>query len=109
MLTPLTWYRVDNMNIGPKPVVFAGPSGVGKGTVINALMQKFPNAFGFSVSHTTRGPRPGEVDGVHYNFVAKPEMEEAITRGEFIEHANVHTNLYGTSIQAVDKVSLQYP
>lgn len=88
------------------PLVLAGPSGAGKGTVIKALMDKHPNVFGFSVSHTTRGPRPGEVNGVHYHFVDKAEMEEAIKRNEFIEYANVHTNIYGTSIKAVDSVSL---
>jgi len=47
-----------------------GPSGVGKGTVIKKLTEEsFPNRFGFSVSYTTRGPRPGEEDGTHYNFV----------------------------------------
>ena len=89
------------------PVVFAGPSGVGKGTIVKMLMDKYPSLFGFSVSHTTRAPRPGEEDGVHYNFVAKEDMEAAIGRGEFIEHAAVHTNFYGTSIAAVEKVKAQ--
>ena len=113
---------------GPCPVVFAGnyslfyclcllepmgvnlklsgPSGVGKGTLVNKLISKFPNFFGFSVSHTTRAPRPGEENGVHYNFVNKTDMEEAIERGDFIEHAKVHTNFYGTSFDAVEKVAL---
>lgn len=56
------------------------------------------------MSHTTRAPRPGEEDGVHYNFVEKPAMEAAIANGEFIEYAHVHTNIYGTSVAAVDKV-----
>ena len=86
------------------PVVVAGPSGVGKGTIVKRLMDKYPSLFGFSVSHTTRAPRPGEEDGVHYNFVEKSAMEAAIANGEFIEHAAVHTNFYGTSIAAVDKV-----
>eukprot|EP00591_Stephanopyxis_turris_P008630 CAMPEP_0195522044 /NCGR_PEP_ID=MMETSP0794_2-20130614/19928_1 /TAXON_ID=515487 /ORGANISM="Stephanopyxis turris, Strain CCMP 815" /LENGTH=82 /DNA_ID=CAMNT_0040651723 /DNA_START=199 /DNA_END=443 /DNA_ORIENTATION=+ len=52
-----------------RPVVICGPSGVGKGTLIDMLMKRFPNdQFGFSVSHTTREPRDGEEDGVHYNF-----------------------------------------
>jgi len=92
---------------GAVPVVFAGPSGVGKGTLVKMLMDKYPTLFGFSVSHTTRGPRPGEEDGVHYNFVAKDDMEAAIARGEFIETAFVHTNIYGTSIVAVEKVMSQ--
>ena len=53
-----------------RPLVIVGPSGVGKGTVIERLTkQSYPDSFGFSVSYTTRGPRPGEVDGQHYNFV----------------------------------------
>lgn len=90
--------------LGPAPVVIAGPSGVGKGTLINMLLEKFPSAFGFSVSHTTRAPRPGEVDGVHYNFVSKEDFEDAVERGDFVEFAKVHTNYYGTSFQAIDKI-----
>jgi len=86
------------------PVVFAGPSGVGKGTIVSEIMKRYPTIFGFSVSHTTRNARPGEENGVHYNFVSKADMEAAIAKGEFIEHAHVHTNLYGTSFQAVEKV-----
>jgi guanylate kinase len=67
-------------------------------------MKKSPKHFGFSVSHTTRQPRAGEENGIHYNFVDKTSMEEAIARGEFIEYANVHTNIYGTSYAAVEKV-----
>lgn len=87
-----------------RPVVVCGPSGVGKGTLLTRLMGEFPEQFGFSVSHTTRTPRAGEVDGVHYHFTPKPEMEAMIARGEFIEHARVHANLYGTSISAVRAV-----
>ena len=92
---------------GPSPVVIAGPSGVGKGTLVGLLMKRHPRLFGFSVSHTTRGPRPGEENGVHYNFVEKSVMEKAIENNEFIEYANVHTNIYGTSIAAVEKVRSQ--
>jgi len=84
--------------------VICGPSGVGKGTLVNMLMGKFPKLFGFCVSHTTRQPRPGEVDGKHYNFVEKSAMESAIASGEFSEFANVHTNIYGTSYKAVEMV-----
>lgn len=89
---------------GPLPLIIAGPSGVGKGTLINRLLEQFPKAFGFSVSHTTRGPRPGEENGVHYFFVTQKDFEDAVLRGEFIEHAKVHTNYYGTSFQSVEKV-----
>jgi len=90
--------------IGPCPIVFAGPSGVGKGTIITKLMEKFPKIFGFCTSHTTRAPRAGEEDGIHYNFVTRSIMEEGIDRGEFVEYANVHTNIYGTSFKSVEKV-----
>lgn len=90
--------------VGPCPIVIAGPSGVGKGTLINQLLSKFPDVFGFSVSHTTRAPREGEENGVHYHFVTKGEFEEAAEQGEFIEYAKVHLNYYGTSFKAVDKI-----
>eukprot|EP01027_Heterolobosea_sp_BB2_P022408 GEZU01032990.1.p1 GENE.GEZU01032990.1~~GEZU01032990.1.p1 ORF type:complete len:195 (-),score=57.47 GEZU01032990.1:295-879(-) len=84
-----------------RPLVMCGPSGVGKGTLINKLMHEFPTHFGFSVSHTTRAPRPGEQDGVHYHFVSQEEMQKGINQGKFIEHAHVHGNYYGTSYDAV--------
>ena len=89
----------------PRPVVMCGPSGVGKGTLINRLMADFPGRFGFSVSHTTRAPRPGEEDGVHYNFVEKAAMEADIAAGKFLEYAHVHENIYGTSLAAVEAVA----
>jgi guanylate kinase len=89
------------------PVVIAGPSGVGKGSLITRLLATYPDAFGFSVSHTTRGPRPGEVNGQHYHFVAKDDFEAALAERAFVEHALVHTNYYGTSFAAVDRVRSQ--
>ncbi len=60
-------------------------------------MEKFPNEqFGFSVSHTTRNPREGEVDGVHYNFTTVDKIKVEIDDGKFIEYAEVHGNYYGT-------------
>jgi len=80
-----------------RPVIFAGPSGVGKGTLIEMLMKRFPNdQFGFSVSHTTRQPREGEVNGVHYHFTDVESMKEDIADGKFIEYAEVHGRYYGT-------------
>ena len=70
------------------PVVIAGPSGVGKGTLLKRLLDEYPERFGFSVSHTTRNPRPGEVNEIDYNFVDKDVMEKAINDGKFIEHAS---------------------
>ena len=90
---------------GARPVVFSGPSGAGKSTVIGKLMEAYPGKFGFSVSHTTREPRAGEVDGVHYHFVGKEEIQAEIGGGGFVEHALVHGNYYGTSFRAVRDVS----
>lgn len=67
-----------------------------QGTLINMLMQEYPGRFGFSVSHTTRAPRPGEEHGKHYFFSEKTAMQTEIDEDKFIEHANVHGNLYGT-------------
>ena len=73
------WYPHLQQDFAPQPVVFCGPSGVGKGTLINMLMERFPNGqFGFCVSHTTRKPREGEVNGVHYNFTTVEEMKKEI-------------------------------
>jgi guanylate kinase len=89
------------------PIVIAGPSGVGKGTLIARLRADFPSAFGFSVSHTTRAPRAGEEDGVHYNFTTREAMTASIAKGEFLESADVHGNMYGTSFAAVTTVAAQ--
>lgn len=91
----------------PRPVVIAGPSGVGKGTLIELLRKKHPTHFGFSVSHTTRDPREGEQDGVHYNFTTVDAIKKEIEEGKFVEYANVHGNYYGTSIAAVESVQRQ--
>ncbi|XP_039762015.1 guanylate kinase isoform X1 [Pararge aegeria] len=89
---------------GPRPLVLCGPSGSGKSTLLKRLLKEFPDKFGFSVSHTTRGPRPGEKDGVHYHFTTKDDMVAAIEKGEFIETATFSGNMYGTSKRAVEDV-----
>ena len=91
----------------PRPKVITGPSGVGKSTLIKKLMAEFPGQFGFSVSHTTREPRAGEQAGVDYHFVTRDQMQQDIDAGLFVEHAEVHGNLYGTSIEAVQAVTRQ--
>jgi guanylate kinase len=96
------WYPHLKQDYSPRPVVVCGPSGVGKGTIIKMLMERFPDGqFGFSVSHTTRKPRDGEVDGQDYNFTTVEQMKKEISEGKFIEYAEVHGNYYGTSVQAV--------
>lgn len=89
---------------GPRPLVLCGPSGSGKSTLIKRLFDEFPDTFGFSVSHTTRAPRPGEEDGKHYHFTNKEEMQKQINEGEFLENATFSGNLYGTSKRAVQDV-----
>jgi guanylate kinase len=86
-----------------KPLVVCGPSGVGKGTIIARYMEELGGSdrFQFTVSHTTRKPRPGEVDGVHYHFTDIDIMKAAIERNEFLEWANVHGNYYGTSLNSL--------
>ena len=81
-------------------VLVSGPSGTGKGTVCNLLREKHPE-LAYSISATTRQPRPGEVDGVNYYFYDKAKFEAMIEAGELLEWANVYGNYYGTPKQAV--------
>ncbi len=76
-------------------LVISGPSGTGKGTVIKRLMEE-DDSLVFSVSATTRAPRPGETDGVHYHFVTREKFDQLVQEDAFVEHANVHGNCYGT-------------
>uniref|UniRef100_A0A3Q2X7F5 Guanylate kinase n=1 Tax=Haplochromis burtoni TaxID=8153 RepID=A0A3Q2X7F5_HAPBU len=89
---------------GPRPVVLSGPSGAGKSTLLKRLMKEHEGVFGFSVSHTTRNPRPGEEDGKDYHFTTREAMQEGIDKGEFIEHAEFSGNMYGTSKASVEDV-----
>ncbi|XP_032421872.1 guanylate kinase isoform X1 [Xiphophorus hellerii] len=89
---------------GPRPVVFSGPSGAGKSTLLKKLIKEHENVFGFSVSHTTRNPRPGEENGRDYHYVTREAMQAAINNGEFIENAEFSGNLYGTSKASVQAV-----
>ncbi|GBP22045.1 Guanylate kinase [Eumeta japonica] len=89
---------------GPRPLVLCGPSGSGKSTLLKRLLKDFPDRYGFSVSHTTRKPRPGEKDGVHYYFTEKETMLQAIEKGDFIETATFSGNMYGTSKRAIEEV-----
>lgn len=82
--------------------VISGPSGVGKGTIINRLFELDDNLY-FSVSATTRNPRPGEIDGVHYSFKSREEFEHDIETGEMLEHAVFNGNYYGTPKSAVEE------
>ena len=75
--------------------VITGPSGVGKGTLIRGLMQRIPD-LELSVSATTRSPRPGERDGLHYHFLSHEEFDRRAAAGDFVEHADYAGRRYGT-------------
>src|SRR5688572_17381425 len=83
--------------------VVAAPSGTGKTSLVRALMQRMPE-LRFSISYTTRAKRENERDGHDYFFVDKPTFERMIAAGEFLEHANVYGNFYGTSRAQVERV-----
>lgn len=76
--------------------VISGPSGSGKSSLANRALEEIPN-LKFSVSHTTRGPRPGEENSVEYFFISGEEFEEMVQAGDFMEHACVFGHHYGTS------------
>lgn len=80
----------------------SAPSGAGKTSLVNALIAQCEGLL-VSVSHTTRPRRPAEVDGVNYNFVSEPGFQAILERGEFLEHARVFDNLYGTSAVWVEE------
>jgi guanylate kinase len=82
------------------PFVVSGPSGVGKTTIERRVVEADPN-LAFSVSHTTRAPRPGERDGQDYWFVSEPEFRDLVEEGCFLEWAEYQQQLYGTSREAV--------
>jgi len=94
---------VEETGKPPSALVICGPSGVGKGTLIELLLED-SDGFGFCVSHTTRKPRGTETDGVEYNFIERDEFERGIEENVFLEHAKVHDHYYGTSREAVEKV-----
>ena len=87
------------MNKG-KLFIFSAASGTGKTSLAKALVDSTPDV-AFSVSHTTRAPRPGEQHGVHYYYVTREEFDRMVANGEFVEHATVFGNSYGTSKQAI--------
>lgn len=87
-----------------KLYVLSGPSGVGKGTVREKVFEN-PNVnLTYSISMTTRSPRAGEVDGVHYYFVTKEYFEQAIKNGELLEYAQFVGNYYGTPKKVIDQI-----
>lgn len=91
-----------------KLIIISAPSGCGKSTIIKALDQRPDMNFAFSVSATNRSPRPGEIDGVHYNFLTTEQFREAVDHNEFIEWEEVYPGrYYGTLRTAVDSMLAQ--
>lgn len=86
----------------PLLLILSSPSGAGKTTLTRHLLEQMPD-FTFSVSHTTRKPRVGEVDGREYHFVEHDRFCELIAQGAFAEWAEVHGHLYGTSIAEIER------
>ncbi|MBQ7712796.1 MAG: guanylate kinase [Clostridia bacterium] len=87
-----------------KVFVISGPSGVGKGTLCAELMRRYPELAATTVSVTTRAPRPGEVDGVHYYFRTEAQFDEMLAAEMFLETVNKFTHRYGTLLSEVEKV-----
>ena len=82
----------------PRPVLLlvSGPAGSGKTTLCDRMTEAYPEALRRVVTCTTRAPRAGETDGVHYHFLGREAFEAQIAAGDFLEYARVHSNLYGT-------------
>jgi guanylate kinase len=88
--------------VAGKVFVITGPSGVGKGTLIRTLLERVPQ-LELAVSATTRAPRPGEQDGVHYHFLDDVEFDRRVLEGDFLEHAEYSGRRYGTLRSELDK------
>lgn len=86
--------------------IVAAPSGAGKSSLVNALLEREPG-IALSISHTTRPPRPNDRDGEHYHFVNRGVFEKMVADGLFLEHAEVFGNCYGTSRAAVEPLLAQ--
>ena len=87
--------EVMNMKDPGLLIVVSGPSGAGKGTICDSLRKRFPN-INYSISMTTRSPRPGEQDGINYFFSDNAHFEELLAQDAFLEHAKVYDHYYGT-------------
>ncbi|WP_410175997.1 guanylate kinase [Pseudanabaena galeata] len=92
----------DNLSVG-KLIVVTGPSGVGKGTLLQKLLERYPDRILFSISATTRSPRTGEEHGREYFFWDRAEFEQKRDTGEFLEWAEYAGNLYGTPRKPIDQ------
>lgn len=87
-------------------LIVSGPSGVGKGTLVG-MLRNYDPSFKLSCSVTTRAPRDGEIEGVHYHFINDEEYDRMLENNEFLEHATVHGNRYGTPRKPVEEMQEQ--
>jgi guanylate kinase len=85
-------------------IIISSPSGGGKGTLIREVLDMVPHV-GYSISHTTRAPRHDEENGKHYHFVSREAFEQSVAKGKFLEFAEVHGNMYGTSLAQAEKMT----
>jgi guanylate kinase len=88
-------------------IIVSGPSGAGKSTVVKRLLETSSLPLRQAVTVTTRAPRQGEVDGVHYHFWTREKFEQHERAGDFLEHATVFDNRYGTLLSEVDQYRVQ--
>jgi guanylate kinase len=86
--------------------IISAPSGSGKSTLVHRLLQSVPGLT-FSISYTTRPPRPLETNGVDYNFISRADFEERLAKGEFLEYAEVYGNYYGTHRSTFEQAAHQ--
>ncbi|KAI9789682.1 MAG: hypothetical protein M1816_005857 [Peltula sp. TS41687] len=105
--TPTTSTTSTRIPASLKPIILLGPSGAGKSTLLSLLFSRHPGIFGFSVSHTTRTPRAGELPGREYHFVTASEFGRLVATRAFLEHATFSAHRYGTTLQAVRDVEAQ--
>lgn len=103
MSRPRTSLERDGREPPPLLIVLAGPSGTGKSTILKDWFARDPR-LAFSVSHTTRPPRDGERDGVHYHFVDDATFDAMVAADQFAEWAHVHKRRYGTSKAEIDRL-----
>lgn len=96
--------ELENADSSDLPLIIGGPSGVGKGTLVGMLFSEFPDLFSKKVSHTTRDPRTGEVNGVSYHFISHEQFKADEAAGKFIESTETHGRCYGTQYSAVKQL-----
>jgi len=99
------WKRIVTMNKG-KVLILSGPSGVGKGTVVNKLLETVDNVT-LSISATTRKPRTGEIDGVHYFYISREDFEDKIKNDQLLEYNLYNGNYYGTLKSYVESLQAE--